>query len=105
MRRGGTFLDDFEVNETTDSDEEVTEPPMKRRRGSNRIWLKDADLNSSKEAEESIDTSLWKKCVYICSVDTRSMDLQRYPPTIYDSGVLQELLFHATKMKLLCSIT
>lgn len=57
-----TYLEDFQ--ESSDSDDEVDEyePPSKKMRGKARLWVKDAHYNSKEEAEELVDTSMWKKC-------------------------------------------
>lgn len=60
-----SYVNDYHCeSEAEDDDEDVPEPPRKRRRlnDENRTWLKDADFESSAEAEASIDKALWKIC-------------------------------------------
>jgi len=56
-----SYVPDF-TNEKVSSSNEEHEPQPKRRRRSNRIWLKDRDFASSEEAEAVVDRRVWSKC-------------------------------------------
>lgn len=54
-----TYMNKF--HDDVSSEEEIDEPPQKRRRMANRIWLEKQIYNTREEAEKSIH-ALWKKC-------------------------------------------